>query len=551
MPLTKVSLPTELATKTCYLDFYIQNILALQEKYCKDGSTLPLAIMTSDDTHAKTEQLLLANDFFGMKKSDVTLMKQGKVAAISSNEGTIAQSPADPFVIEAKPHGHGDVHSLIHSHGVAEKWLGDGVEFVVFFQDTNGLGFLCLEATVGVSLDLGLVMNSVTIPRKGGQAVGAICKLTNSSTNQTRTQNVEYNQLDPLLRATKEFSDGDTDDATTGFSKFPGNINQLVISLKEYVVNLKDTKGVMAEFVNAKYADAQKTVFKKPTRLECMMQDYPMVLQGDDCARVGFTAFDAAVCFSPVKNAVADGVAAQKKGTAPAVAASGEADQYEATRRICRSFGCDIEEGEEESWQGIKIVSGPKIVVKPSAAPTVGDFKHLFCNGADVKISGRSSLVITGKNVVIKKLTLDGALEIRGDNVVVDGEIIENMGWKNVELTGGEDESFTMRGYKLEKAETCVIDSQGKSGDFVEVVEETRTDIEKDDDFIVSEVPTVEEKVEEKQEEVRLSKEVTKEVEPSKDDGVGMDAVKERKNSSAGAIGLGIAPEDEKCCIIS
>jgi len=33
----------------------------------------------------------------------------------------------------------------------------------------------------------------------------------------------------------------------------------------------------MGEFVNPKYADEAKTVFKKPTRLECMMQDYPKV----------------------------------------------------------------------------------------------------------------------------------------------------------------------------------------------------------------------------------------------------------------------------------
>lgn len=35
----------------------------------------------------------------------------------------------------------------------------------------------------------------------------------------------------------------------------------------------------MGEFVNPKYADAGRTVFKKPTRLECMMQDYPKVIR--------------------------------------------------------------------------------------------------------------------------------------------------------------------------------------------------------------------------------------------------------------------------------
>ena len=36
---------------------------------------------------------------------------------------------------------------------------------------------------------------------------------------------------------------------------------------------------MMPEFVNPKYADSMKTKFKKPTRLETMMQDYPRLLE--------------------------------------------------------------------------------------------------------------------------------------------------------------------------------------------------------------------------------------------------------------------------------
>lgn len=81
---------------------------------------------------------------------------------------------------------------------------------------------------------------------------------------------MEYNQLDPLLRATG-YPDGDVNDET-GLSPFPGNINQLLFRLDAYVKVLERTKGVMPEFVNPKYKDADKSVFKKPTRLECMMQ---------------------------------------------------------------------------------------------------------------------------------------------------------------------------------------------------------------------------------------------------------------------------------------
>ena len=267
--------------------------------------------MVSDDTHDKTVKLLEDNAYFGMDKANLTLMKQEKVAAIASNEGAIAQDSSDPWSIESKPHGHGDVHSLMHSKGVAKKWTDAGFTHVVFFQDTNGLGFHTLAASLGVSKSLGLVMNSLAIPRKAKQAVGAVCKLDNKETKEVRTINVEYNQLDPLLRDTVS-KDGDVNDEKTGFSPYPGNINQLIFSLKEYNDNLKLTNGVMAEFVNPKYTDASKTVFKKPTRLECMMQDYPMVLKGDDAKKVGFTSVAADMCFSPVKNATGDGVSKQQ-----------------------------------------------------------------------------------------------------------------------------------------------------------------------------------------------------------------------------------------------
>jgi len=57
----------------------------------------------------------------------------------------------------------------------------------------------------------------------------------------------------------------------TGYSIFPGNTNTLLFKLKPYAENLNKTKGVIPEFVNPKYADAEKNVFKAPTRLECMM----------------------------------------------------------------------------------------------------------------------------------------------------------------------------------------------------------------------------------------------------------------------------------------
>ena len=66
------------------------------------------------------------------------------------------------------------------------------------------------------------------------QAIGAIAQLVRSDGGSI-TINVEYNQLDPLLRAAYN-PEGDVNDPSTGYSPFPGNINQLVFSLPEYEV---------------------------------------------------------------------------------------------------------------------------------------------------------------------------------------------------------------------------------------------------------------------------------------------------------------------------
>ena len=69
-----------------------------------------------------------------------------------------------------------------------------------------------------------------------------------------------------------------------------GNINQLVVNAESYAQQLERTGGLIAEFVNPKYADSTRNKFKSPTRLECMMQDYAKELPPQ--ARTGFTVIN-------------------------------------------------------------------------------------------------------------------------------------------------------------------------------------------------------------------------------------------------------------------
>jgi hypothetical protein len=100
------------------------------------------------------------------------------VACLADNDARLALLPNDPFQVQTKPHGHGDVHMLLHSSGLADKWLADGFKWVCFFQDTNGLVFRALPAAIGVSVANDYDVNSLAVPRRAKEAIGAITRLT-------------------------------------------------------------------------------------------------------------------------------------------------------------------------------------------------------------------------------------------------------------------------------------------------------------------------------------------------------------------------------------
>ena len=123
------------------------------------------------------------------------------------------QQKDDSYKLLTKPHGHGDIHALLHKQGISKKWEDDfGIKYLVIFQvsltlfligiqednysqrfclllilqDTNGLAFNALPLMLGVSEKRGFIMNSLTIPRKAKQAVGGIAKLRNEKTGEER-----------------------------------------------------------------------------------------------------------------------------------------------------------------------------------------------------------------------------------------------------------------------------------------------------------------------------------------------------------------------------
>ena len=223
----------------------------------------------------------------------------------------------------------------MYQQGVASKWLKLGKKWMMFIQDTNALALKTLPSALGVSASKNLLMNSICVPRKPGEAMGAICKFEDKL-----TINVEYNQLDGLLRE-KYNPDGDVPN-DEGYSNFPGNTNTLVFKLAEYVDELNRSKGVIPEFVNPKYANEEKTLFKSPTRLECMMQDYPKLLSSAE--GVGFSTYDYWFCFSPAKNSVEASAKCIEQGIPSYGAAEAEFNYYNWARKMFEIAGYTFHE---------------------------------------------------------------------------------------------------------------------------------------------------------------------------------------------------------------
>ncbi|KAK9167318.1 hypothetical protein Scep_002509 [Stephania cephalantha] len=470
--LMQLALPSETVTGTCFLQHYVESILAMQDashRLVPDQCIpqIPLVIMTSDDTHARTGALLKSNGYFGMKAEQVKLLKQEKVACLDDNDGRLAVDPNNRYKIQTKPHGHGDVHSLLYSSGLLNVWHDAGLKWVLFFQDTNGLLFKGIPASLGVSSTKKYQVNSLAVPRKAKEAIGGITKLTHVD-GRTMVINVEYNQLDPLLRASG-YLDGDVN-CETGYSPFPGNINQntasisgesmsqsaviyyrsaeslawigilahdakamdygkllmLILDLDSYIEELTKTKGAISEFVNPKYKDSTKTSFKSSTRLECMMQDYPKTLP--PTARVGFTVMDTWLAYAPVKNNPEDAAKA----------------------------GVQVEDPVKQVFNKQEVEVWPRVTWKPKWAITFAEVRSKVRGSSS--ISQRSTMVIKGQNVYIEGLDLDGALVIHSidDAEVKVGGTVQNKGWIIEEVNykdASVPEEIRIRGFKINKVE--------------------------------------------------------------------------------------------------
>jgi len=444
----KLDIPVEVTETTSYLDHYTSVIRAASKRL---GREIPLVIMTSRETNAGTIATLEANHNFGLAPGQITLLNQELVPALSDIEAHL--SIDEKYRLNLKPHGHGDIHTLLHTSGTAKKFSAAGIRHLLFIQDTNGQVFNAALAALGVSEIRGYDFNSIAVNRIPGEAVGGIARLSKPGAPDL-TLNVEYNYLDPLLRETVNPA-GDVAEPN-GFSRFPGNINLLVVRLVPYLCVLESSGGVIAEFVNPKFSDASRTKFKKPARLETLMQDLPKSFVSGE--KVGVTIFDRVWCFSACKNNLTDAAAKVATNGPAESASSAENDFYLAGRMKLRAAGMEVIEAPQKTLCGIPLVPGPRVILRPSFALTLADVRARIIGGS---ISGEATLVLDGdltlENVTIAdgaslvaKAPEGGTLEIKDRTVPRSGAVHDLVPLTDAEMASADvPEYLRIRGYRI------------------------------------------------------------------------------------------------------
>ena len=455
----KVDIPVEVTTQTSYLQLYAEWILALGRRA---GVEVPFLIMTSRDTDAATRRSLEQHHYFGLKTSQVHLIRQELVPALIDNEARFAREGL--YEVAAKPHGHGDVHMLLASSGLAARLAAEGKTHLLFLQDTNAQALQAALALLGVSVQKQYAFNTLAVARIPGEAVGAVTRLTpKAGSGRTAiTINVEYNQLDALLK--EAGLGGDRADAS-GFSPFAGNTNVLVVDLQRYAPLLARTRGIVAEFVNPKYADEKRTTFKKPARLETMMQDLPKLFPED--WKVGVTVFDRAFAFSADKNNLADARAKAAAGGPPESGASAESDFYQGHRTRLRLAGASVAEGESVPIQGIPFQRGARVVLHSSFALTQADLRARV---RGLRLEADATLIVSGDVQLDQVAVAAGASLLvcseAGSSLQVRDAEVRNAGHALIplsedEMKGGAPEDLRLRGFRMEKREGLELKAEG------------------------------------------------------------------------------------------
>lgn len=422
----KISLPTESLTGRSFLDLFIRHLMSFSDP------PPPLFIMTSEDTHIKTLDLLDSLGFVEgtVMRNSITIAKQDTVVCFENREGILSLKNNNSELL-LKPHGHGDVHLLLQNRCLSNWNSKEQLEHIVFFQDTNPQCFHILPILLGC-LHENPTINCViaAVPRIPKSATGCLARNSSSKT----LENIEYN----LMNQIPDLNDDQF---------ILGNTNQYAIRLNRY----EKMEKFMPEFCNPKYLPNDSNSFSSPTRLECLMQDILKFFNEEEVKVVLFEDFQenhskTHVLYCPAKNSLKVAQRCWEMGTTDGSPASSEACVYLGNSGMLTSIGCKIQLDKNESvffGDGKMNITplSPSIVIDPFCLPYWSDHSIMFVSPEKVFIGKDSSLEFRGPGkIIVKKLHLEGSLFVWSKNpksvIVLEDLTLKNSGRIVTSVTG-------------------------------------------------------------------------------------------------------------------
>lgn len=167
-PHPKGMYPVGPVTDRTLFQIFFEQLLALSNRY---GVRIPYFIMTSDATHAETEEFLEQHSWFGYPSEDVFLFRQGTMPAVDDATGKVLL--ADQAQIAMSPDGHGGLLNALKKAGLLDEMGKRGIEYLYYHQVDNPCARLCDPAMLGFhALEQAEVTTKVVAKRDSSEKVG-------------------------------------------------------------------------------------------------------------------------------------------------------------------------------------------------------------------------------------------------------------------------------------------------------------------------------------------------------------------------------------------
>ncbi|MBV9079719.1 MAG: hypothetical protein JO102_01220, partial [Elusimicrobia bacterium] len=471
----KPAVPLDLATERPYMQEFVETIVSIQQKsneLNRENIPAALTIMASPDNRDQMVALVsepavnqglrvveLTGDKFehptvlvagNPAAGTIYVLSQGKVPSVKDVNGNFFTEPGDKYRLASDPHGHIDIHQLIHLSGLDERFATEGRQHLIFIQDTNGPLRNSVLAGLGSSVANDLAFNFMVFTRKPKENYGLITEIQNPDGSVDARANVEYVNADRLLQS----EGGDVAAPGSTDSPFPGNPNQYIARLAEYRTAAEHLGGLPELIAYKKLVDGTRT------RVEGNSQD---VVYRFPVEKVGVTKVDPRYfIFSPAKNTVAVAAKNESDKKPGEGMQTAEAAYYQGQRLRLQAAGVQVNvDGTPVKFHGVTVPVGALVSFDGYFGVTTDEIASKI--GGNVSVSNNAALVLRGSGIRLENANINGALVVNaapGGEVTITGDIA-NKSWALVGLTDAElvdtgvPEFLRIRGYKLVKNETA------------------------------------------------------------------------------------------------